>query len=76
MYIHILPNILLTENWCLHDKMKKLIVPTFTLYETFDLFWVQPLTLSQRENVPLLGMECWQHCWMALVAMKLEGSGT
>lgn len=48
------------------------MVPTVKLYEMFDFIWVQALTPSQGENVPLLGMEFWQHCWMAL--MRLEGS--
>lgn len=68
----ILHDTLLTENWWLYDKMKKLIVPTVKLYETLHFIWVQALTLSQRENMPLLGKEFWRHCWMALVAVKLE----
>lgn len=43
------------------------------VYETFDFFWVQALTQSQRESTPTSGMEFWQRCWMALVAMELEG---
>lgn len=53
--------------------MGKLISPTVKLYEIFDFFWVQVLTQSQRKSVRTLGMEFWQCCWMALVAMKLEG---
>lgn len=49
--------------------MKKLIVPTVKLNEMFDFIWVQALMPSQRENMPLLGVEFWQHCWMALMRL-------
>ena len=46
------------------------MVPTVKLYEMFDFIWVQALTPSQGEIVPLLVMEFCQHCLMALMMLE------